>query len=172
MPSSIPLQPVPTGSSSQTRLPYGSQAAGVARQETVLSTPRPVDGADELPGERSPVSQKLFPEQMLPASLDDVQGTTLGHFVLESRIGAGGMGTVFLARDERLQRRVALKVLSPQQTSDPASVQRFQNEARSAARLDHDHIARVFFYDDDHWLHYIAYEYVEGTNLRDLIRQR
>lgn len=175
MPSSFPPQPVTTGSSSQTRLPFAGQGPAVVRQETVLSTPRPAEGdfhpsGDDTP--RSPISLKLFPEQVQPTSSEDVIGTTLGHFVLEGRLGAGGMGTVFLARDERLQRRVALKVLSPQQTADPASVQRFQNEARSAARLDHDHVARVFYCGDDQGLHYIAYEYVEGTNLRDLIRER
>jgi serine/threonine protein kinase len=149
----------------------------VVRQETVLSAPRSPDSDLTPPpmaeqASRSPVSLKLFPEQVQPANSDDVIGTTLDHFVIESRIGAGGMGTVFLARDERLQRLVALKVLSPQQTADPAAVHRFQNEARSAARLDHDHIARVFFSGDEHGLHYIAYEFVEGVNLRELIRQR
>ncbi|MDZ4683734.1 MAG: serine/threonine-protein kinase [Planctomycetaceae bacterium] len=141
-----------------------------------MSAPRSAEADPSAPVDPTPsessVSRKLFPEQVQPASSDDVIGTTLDHFVIESRVGAGGMGTVFLARDERLQRRVALKVLSPQQTADPSAVQRFQNEARSAARLDHDHVARVFFSGDDHGLHYIAYEFVEGINLRELIRQR
>ncbi len=115
---------------------------------------------------------KLFPGQRMDQPDDAVEGQSLGHFLIRRRIGAGGMGTVFLADDEKLQRQVALKVLSPQQTADPASVQRFVNEARAAARLDHDHVARVFFYGDDQGLHYIAYEYVQGGNLRELIRSR
>jgi serine/threonine-protein kinase len=116
--------------------------------------------------------ERLFPGTSSPAPVDDVTGIIVGHFLIEQRIGSGGMGTVFLARDERLQRPVALKVLAPHQTADPGSVQRFQNEARSAARLDHDHIARVFFYGEDQGLHYIAYEFVQGTNLREIIRVR
>jgi serine/threonine protein kinase len=115
--------------------------------------------------------ERLFPAAAVIAA-DDLAGISVGHFVIERRIGSGGMGTVFLAQDERLQRPVALKVLAPHQTADPASVQRFQNEARSAARLDHDHIARVFFYGEDQGLHYIAYEFIQGVNLRDMIRQR
>ncbi|HUQ68819.1 MAG TPA: serine/threonine-protein kinase [Planctomycetaceae bacterium] len=176
MTSSVPLQPVSTGLSSHTRLPFTGHGPMVVRQETVLSAPRSAEADQSAPVDPTPsessVSRKLFPQQVQPASSDDVIGTTLDHFVIESRVGAGGMGTVFLARDQRLQRRVALKVLSPQQTADPSAVQRFQNEARSAARLDHDHVARVFFSGDDHGLHYIAYEFVEGTNLRELIRQR
>jgi len=116
--------------------------------------------------------ERLFPAAAAALPVDDVTGVSIGHFALERRIGSGGMGTVFLAQDERLQRPVALKVLAPHQTADPASVQRFQNEARSAARLDHDHIARVFFYGEDQGLHYIAYEFIQGTNLRDMIRLR
>ena len=116
--------------------------------------------------------ERLFPGAASPVPVDDVTGISVGHFIIEQRIGSGGMGTVFLARDERLQRPVALKVLAPHQTADPGSVQRFQNEARSAARLDHDHIARVFFYGEDQGLHYIAYEFVQGINLREMIRAR
>jgi serine/threonine-protein kinase len=124
-----------------------------------------------MPVATSPAMQRLFPGAPA-APLDEVAGIRIDHFVIEGRIGSGGMGTVFLAHDERLQRPVALKVLAPHQTADPGSVQRFQNEARSAARLDHDHIARVFFYGEDQGLHYIAYEFVQGTNLREMIRVR
>jgi len=181
---SNPVEPhaVETGSSSQTRLPFHALGRAVERDVTVISAPRQPEGSHHsdsgvvlatspvLPP--SPISLALFPGQQRADDQADIEGTTLGHFVIHRRIGAGGMGTVFLSDDEKLQRQVALKVLSPQQTADPASVQRFQNEARSAARLDHDHIARVFFYGDDHGLHYIAYEYVQGANLRDLIRSQ
>ena len=65
-----------------------------------------------------------------------------------------------------------MKVLSPTQSRDPAAVRRFENEARAAARLDHDHIARVFYIGEDKGLHFIAFEFVTGTNVRDLILQR
>ena len=82
------------------------------------------------------------------------------------------MGSVFLASDDRLKRDVALKVLAPSLALDQTSVQRFQNEAQAAARLDHDNIARVFYSGEESGLHYIAYEYVPGQNLRDLIRSK
>ncbi len=99
------------------------------------------------------------------------EGVELGHFVVKERIGIGGMGAVFRALDTRLQRIVALKVLGPSQSRDESAVRRFQNEARSAARLDHDNIARVHYIGEDKGLHFIAFEYIRGLNLRDLIAQ-
>ncbi|MDX1970103.1 MAG: protein kinase [Planctomycetaceae bacterium] len=171
------------GSSSHARFPFAPGGVATDRQATVLSAPRGDGGSsislgpatgDEAspPAAPTATSIKLFPSQRMELSEDAAAGQTLGHFTIRRRIGSGGMGTVFLADDEKLQRQVALKVLSPEQTADPASVQRFINEARAAARLDHDHVARVFFYGDDQGLHYIAYEYVQGGNLRELIRAR
>ncbi len=125
----------------------------------------------------SSIWQRLFP-QALGSSDEEWGGTVptpegfeLGHFVLQQRIGIGGMGAVFRAMDTRLQRVVALKVLGPAQSRDESSVKRFQNEASAAARLDHDNIARVFYIGEDQGLHFIAFEYIKGTNLRDLIRE-
>ncbi|MGE3315283.1 MAG: protein kinase [Planctomycetaceae bacterium] len=116
---------------------------------------------------------RLFPTQPTPDGLpNNPAGCRLGHFIIEEAIGSGGMGAVFRAIDERLQRVVALKVLAPALSRDVGSVQRFLNEARSAARLDHDNIARVFFIGDDQGLHFIAHEFVTGRNVRDLIRER
>src|SRR5690606_18663827 len=72
-------------------------------------------------------------------------GLMLGHFRVEEQIGRGGMGAVFRAVDTRLDREVAIKVLAGTQSSDRSAVERFLNEARAAARLDHDNVARVFF---------------------------
>lgn len=116
--------------------------------------------------------QKLFPTQPEDGSpAESPAGCRLGHFLIEEAIGSGGMGAVFRAVDERLQRVVALKVLAPALSRDVGSVQRFLNEARSAARLDHDNIARVYFIGDDQGLHFIAHEFVTGRNVRDIIRE-
>ena len=80
-------------------------------------------------------------------------GVELGHFVIEGLIGRGGMGAVFRAIDQRLQRIVALKVLTPDLSRETAAVQRFQNEAQASARLDHDNIARVYYIGEDRGLH-------------------
>jgi serine/threonine protein kinase len=99
-------------------------------------------------------------------------GGRLGHFELVGSLGAGGMAAVLKARDLELGREVALKILPPQMARDPENVTRFKQEARAAARLDHDNVARVFFCGEDQGLHFIAFEFVEGDNLRAVIDRR
>lgn len=115
---------------------------------------------------------RLFPVEQRADQANLPAGLKLGQYVIESRIGAGGMGAVFKARDEQLDRMVALKVLSPSQASDSSAVKRFQNEARAAARLDHDNVARIYAVGEEHGLYFIAFEYVEGVTVRELIRSR
>lgn len=98
-----------------------------------------------------------------------VRGQRLAHFTLEDPIGVGGMATVLRAHDDQLDRTVALKILPPEMAADAENVRRFENEAKAAAKLDHENIARVFFYGQDQGLHFIAFEYVQGDNLRTLL---
>lgn len=146
--------------------------------ETVINPERrgaPLSPSDGSGMPNSSVWHRLFPSDhgfVENAEILTPDGLQLGHFQIERRIGAGGMGAVFRATDTRLQRAVALKILSPNLSRDEAAVQRFRNEARSAARLDHDNIARVYFIGEDHGLHFIAFEFITGTNLRELIRER
>ena len=100
-----------------------------------------------------------------------LEGTSLGHLRLEAFVGGGGMGAVFRAVDTRLGRTVAVKVLSRDRT-DSDVLKRFENEAQSAARLDHDNIARVYDVGEAQGLHYIVFEFIEGVNLRDLVLQK
>jgi serine/threonine protein kinase len=81
------------------------------------------------------------------------------------------MATVLKARDTELGRDVALKILPPESAKDPDAVARFKLEARSAAKLDHEYVARVFSCGEDRGLHFIAFEFVEGVNLRDEIQR-
>src|SRR5206468_4828929 len=104
--------------------------------------------------------------------LDDVRGRRLGHFELIEPIGTGGMATVLRARDVQLGRPVALKILPPEAAADAENVTRFESEARAAALLDHENIARVYYYGEDQGLHFIAFEFVEGQNLRALLERR
>jgi eukaryotic-like serine/threonine-protein kinase len=99
-------------------------------------------------------------------------GLMLGHFRVEEQIGRGGMGAVFRAVDTRLDREVAVKVLAGTQSGDRSAVERFLNEARAAARLDHDNVARVFFVGEEHGLHFIAFEFIHGANVRQVIDAR
>lgn len=96
-------------------------------------------------------------------------GKQLGSYLIEDSLGMGGMAAVFRAKDLHLERRVALKVLLPKLAANQEHVQRFEREAKLAAQLDSDHIARVHSYGQDQGLHYIAYEFIEGTNLKDLL---
>ncbi len=101
-----------------------------------------------------------------------LKGAKIAHFELIGPLGSGGMAAVLLARDTQLDRPVALKILPPEAAGDPDSVLRFHQEARSAARLDHEHIVRVFFCGEDQGLHFIAFEYVEGETLRAMLDRK
>src|SRR5215813_3103578 len=105
---------------------------------------------------------------MLNGSL---RGRRLAHFELIAPIGVGGMAAVIKARDLQLDRTVALKILPPEMAADPENVRRFQHEARAAAKLDHENIARVFFCGDDQGLYFIAFEFVNGETLRAIVNK-
>ena len=96
-------------------------------------------------------------------------GITLGHFQVMNLIGGGGMGRVYLATDTALERLVAIKVLRRKLAHDHGIVARFMNEAKSAARLNHEHIAQVYFCGEQEGVPFIVFEYVEGTNIRSII---
>src|SRR5713226_1543753 len=100
----------------------------------------------------------------------DLRGRRLAHFELLEPIGAGGMAAVIRARDTQLDRTVALKILPPEMSANSDSILRFHQEARAAARLDHENIARVFFCGEDQGLHFISFEFVEGEDLRTHIQ--
>jgi serine/threonine protein kinase len=102
----------------------------------------------------------------------DLRGRRLGHFELIEPIGSGGMATVLRATDLTLGRIVALKILPPETAADSEHVTRFQSEARAAAKLDHENVARVYYCGEDQGLYYIAFEFVEGDNLRAVIDRR
>ena len=84
-----------------------------------------------------------------------------GRYTLERRLGAGGMAAVWLARDERLGRHVAIKALSDTLAGEEGYVRRFRREARVAAGLSHPNLVRVFDFGDDP-RPYLVMEYVEG----------
>jgi serine/threonine protein kinase len=99
-----------------------------------------------------------------------LEGESLDHFKLERYVGGGGMGAVYRAFDSTLNRHVAVKILSRDQ-SDQETVRRFRNEAQSAARLDDPHIARVYYVGEDKGWNFIVFEFIEGTNLRELVER-
>jgi hypothetical protein len=95
--------------------------------------------------------------------------TRLGRFEILGLLGAGGMGEVYRARDTRLQREVAVKVLPPALASDPARVERFEREARSASALKHPNIVTIHEVAQSDSTLYIVMELVDGKTLRELL---
>jgi len=100
-----------------------------------------------------------------------VEARLLDRYHLEETIAAGGMGTVWAARDERLGRRVAVKMLKEELVGDPRFVERFRREARAVAALGHPNIASVFDYGEDHDKQFIVMELVEGQDLARLLQE-
>jgi serine/threonine protein kinase len=97
-------------------------------------------------------------------------GDSVGDFRILRQIGEGGMGVVFLARDERLERQVALKVVAPHLAEDQEFRQRFIAEARSAAAIDHPNVVTVYSSGMVDGTLYMAMKYVKGTDLRAALR--
>ena len=102
----------------------------------------------------------------------DMIGTTIRHYAVESQLGKGGMGVVYRARDTRLNRPVALKLLKPELVSDTDRRQRFLREARAAAATTHPAIAQIYDVDEQDGTIFIAMELVEGRTLRELITSK
>jgi serine/threonine protein kinase len=148
----LPDLPVSLGEEDQASLLSGS-AESTDDTPTIISRNQP----------RPPAPEEPF---------GPLRGRHLAHFELIEPIGVGGMAAVLRARDTQLDRFVALKILPPEMAADAENVRRFHQEARSAAKLDHENIARVFFCGEDQRLHFIAFEFVEGENLRTILERR
>ncbi len=103
---------------------------------------------------------------------DPLAGKRLAHYQLRSRLGAGGMGEIFLAEDLRLGRMVALKLLSPDYASDSERRRRLVKEAQAASTLSHPNVAHIYEIAEADGVRFIAMEYVPGRTLGALLRER
>ncbi|HEY0376508.1 MAG TPA: protein kinase [Pyrinomonadaceae bacterium] len=99
-------------------------------------------------------------------------GATLDNYRILEKLGAGGQGEVYKAVDKKLGRTVVVKVLPPDLTVKEANLKRFEREARLASSLDHPNICTIFDLGDEDNVHYIAMQYVEGRNVRQLVNGR
>src|SRR2546422_4279019 len=99
-------------------------------------------------------------------------GAKLGNYRILEKIGAGGQGTVYKATDTKLGRAVVIKVLPPELTLKEANLKRFEREARLASALDHPNICTIFDLNEIEGVHFIAMQYVEGKNVRELVSGR
>ena len=99
-------------------------------------------------------------------------GLTMGNYVLLSHVGRGGMGHVFKAKHKRMDRIVALKILSPTAMKSPGAIQRFVREAKAAARLSHPNIVTAYDADESKGQHFLVTEFVEGETLAAVVRKQ
>src|SRR3989454_11657435 len=93
-------------------------------------------------------------------------GTKLGRYEIRSKVGAGGMGEVYLAQDTKLDRKVALKILPPDVAADRNRMNRFVQEAKAASALNHPNIITIHEIDQTDSGHFIATEFIDGETLR------
>src|SRR5688500_18619410 len=96
-------------------------------------------------------------------------GTKIGRYQILSQLGKGGMGEVYLAKDTKLDRNVALKLLPAELAGSRERMLRFVQEAKAAAALNHPNVAHVYEIGEHEGLNFIAMEYVEGSTLREKI---
>jgi len=96
-------------------------------------------------------------------------GTRLGNYEVLSELGSGGMGEVYKARDLKLGREVAIKVLPQEMSADPSRLRRFQQEARAASALNHPNIVTIYEIGEHNGTPFIAMEYVKGRTLREIL---
>jgi serine/threonine protein kinase len=165
--------PPPPQGSSQTKRPNpDSQLPD--QVQSADSTASRERSAAEVPVDSTPtvITTKRQPSVTESGLTEKLAGRRLGHFELLEAVGVGGMAAVIRAKDLHLGRIVALKILPPDMAVDPENIKRFKHEARAAAKLDHENIARVYFCGEDAGLHFIAFEFVEGENLRTKLEKQ
>ena len=109
---------------------------------------------------------------LLDDETDGNLGREIGPYRIVERLGAGGMGEVYLAQDTRLSRSVALKLLPPYFASDDARLRRFQSEARAASALNHPNILTIYEVGESDGIYFIATEFIDGKTIRELITEQ
>ncbi len=135
-----------------------------------------------LPPEKRPQSpQELARELVQAGRLTRFQANetykgrgrelSIGNYLILDQIGAGGMGQVYRARHQRMDRVVALKVLSPDSLSSPDAVERFLREAKAAARVSHPNIVTAHDADEARGVHFLVMEYIDGLDLSTLVKR-
>ena len=98
-------------------------------------------------------------------------GKCLGHYEIITQIGEGGMGEVYLAKDKKLDRKVAVKILNEEFSQDESNLKRFVSEAKAASALNHPNILTIYEFGEAEDMRFIVSEYIEGKTLREIVRE-
>ena len=176
-PQQSPLPRLATDPMSSSASPHPPKPLSPQRERSpdsaAPSQGRAIPSAENQPtviSNRPPISTSHGSRDKTTSHLEIIKpGTHLGDIELTEHIGGGGMGQVYKGEDKRLGRPVAVKVLSREQSPDQDAVRRFLNEAKSAARLNHQNIAQVYYAGETDEHPYIVFEYVQGVNLRAML---
>lgn len=99
-------------------------------------------------------------------------GSQINQYKIQEKIGSGGQGTVYKALDTKLNRIAVIKILPPELTAKSANFKRFEREAQLCSQLDHPNICTIYDFHESNGIHYIAMQYIEGKNVRQLVNGR
>lgn len=145
-------------------------AALTACHEAIPASKRDdVENLDRRLARQAVLSQSLTLWQAQQLMAGRTSGYKVDRYILLEMIGQGGMGRVYLARDSRLNRRVALKILSPERINNPRAIARFQREARVGAQLQHENLVRIYDFGESNGRFYLVMEFIEGRTIGALI---
>ncbi len=146
------------------RLGFAGRSAGDRADATTRDPMEPMSGSQPLWA----TPPYTTPGRFIPPSPQEL-APHFPHLEIEELLGSGGMGAVYKARQRRLDRPVALKILPPEVAAAPGFADRFTREARALARLNHSHVVTVHDFGEAGGMFYFLMEYVDGANLRELI---
>ena len=144
-----------------------------AEVEKLIASHQKADAEDFIGGQAVEAGAKLLIDEneiAAPPTLN--KGQQLGSYLILDTLGAGGMGEVYLAKDSRLDRTIALKVLSHDVVSDKRRMQRFRQEAKVASSLNQPNILTIFEFGEADGLTFLATEHIDGETLRDHLRDK
>jgi len=153
------------------------QKSGVVEPTRLTAYLQQLRDESALPADPSELAEQMVRDGILTTfqaeqfRLGKWKRFAIGKYRVLERLGAGGMGQVFLCEHKLMRRLVAVKVLPTARAEEQDSLERFYREARAVAALDHPNLVRAFDIDQDEALHFLVLEFVDGANLQDIVRK-